>query len=69
MAAAEHVPLVDLHERIAERYDGMGSAAVNPLFAGKTVHTTAAGAELSGSIVADALRALPGNPLAKYLKR
>jgi lysophospholipase L1-like esterase len=69
VAAAERVPLVDLHERIAERYDAMSTAAVNPLFADKTVHTTGAGAELSASIVVEALRALPESPLARHLKR
>jgi lysophospholipase L1-like esterase len=69
VAASEKVLLVDLHERIALRYDAMGTAAVDPLFADKTVHTTAAGAELSASIVAEGLRALPVNPLAKYFKR
>jgi lysophospholipase L1-like esterase len=69
VAAAERVPLADLHERIAERYDAMGPTVVNPLFADQTVHTTAAGAELSAAIVADALRALPDHPLARHLKR
>lgn len=69
VAAEERVPLIDLHERIAARYDAMGQAAVNPLFADKTVHTTAAGAELSASIVVAALRALSDNPLAAYLTR
>ena len=69
VAAAAGVPLVDLHERIAARYDAMGAAAVNPLFADQTVHTTAEGAELSASVVVEGLRALAENPLAKYLKR
>jgi lysophospholipase L1-like esterase len=69
VAAAEHVPLVDLHERIAQRYDALGTAAVAQLFADGRVHTNLTGAELSADIVADALRALPGNPLAAYLKR
>jgi lysophospholipase L1-like esterase len=69
VAAAEHVPLVDLNERIAQRYDALGTAAVGQLFADGRVHTTAAGAEVSAGIVADALRALPGAPLSAYLKR
>jgi lysophospholipase L1-like esterase len=69
VAAAEHVPLVDLHERIAQRYDALGMAAVATLFADGRVHTNVAGAELSAGIVADALRALPGSPLAADLKR
>jgi lysophospholipase L1-like esterase len=69
VAAAEHVPLVDLNERIAQRYDALGATAVGQLFADGRVHTTAAGAEVSAGIVADALRALPGNPLNAYMER
>jgi len=67
VAAAEKVPLVDLHERIALRYDAMGATAVAPLFADERVHTTLAGAELSARIVADTLRSLVPNPLAAYM--
>jgi lysophospholipase L1-like esterase len=68
VAATEHVALVDLHERIALRYDAMGAAAVTPLFADERVHTTVAGAELSARIVADTLRGVAANPLAGYMK-
>jgi lysophospholipase L1-like esterase len=69
VAAAEKVPLLDLHERIAQRYDALGAAAVAPLFADERVHTGVAGAELSAQVVADALQALPASPVASYLKR
>jgi lysophospholipase L1-like esterase len=67
VAAAEHVPFLDLHETIASRYDALGQAAVNPLFADGRVHTTKAGAQLSAECVVAALRALPQDPLAPYL--
>ena len=69
VAKADNVPLLDLYERIAERYDPMGEAAVTALFADKRVHTTKAGAELNASIVVDALRALAPNPAAPYLRQ
>ncbi len=68
VATAENVPLLDLHERIAQRYEQLGPAAVDPLFADERVHTTLAGAELNALIVADALRGLPENPVAPFLK-
>ena len=68
-AKAENVPLLDLYERIAERYDSMGEAAVTALFADKRVHTTRAGAGLNASIVVAALRALAANPAAPYLRQ
>lgn len=67
VAAAEHVAFLDLHEFIASRYDALGEAAVNPLFADERVHTTKAGAELNAECVVAALRALPQNPLAPFL--
>jgi len=68
VAAAEHTPLLDLYNRIAERYDPMGEPAVTALFADKRVHTTKAGAELNASIVVEALKALPTDPLVAYLR-
>lgn len=67
IAAEDKVALLDLHERIATRYDALGETAVNPLFADERVHTTKAGAELNAACVVEALRALEKNPLADYL--
>lgn len=67
VAAAEHVAYLDLHETIASRYEALGQAAVNPLFADVRVHTTRAGAELNAECVVAALGALPQNPLAPFL--
>ena len=68
VAAQEGVAFIDLNETIAARYDGMGEKAVDLLFADEHTHTSKAGAELNASIVADGLRALPGNPLSAYLR-
>jgi lysophospholipase L1-like esterase len=68
VARAEGVPLVDLHEAIARRYEQMGRQAVASLFGDARVHTTAAGAEVNAACVIAALRALPGDPLARYFR-
>ena len=68
VAAEEAVALLDLHERIATRYDALGEAAVNLLFADERVHTTKAGAELNAAVVVAELRALENNPLAGWLR-
>jgi hypothetical protein len=68
VAHQENAPLLDLYERIAERYDSMGETAVTALFTNQRVHTTRAGAELNASIVAAALRALADNPAARYMR-
>jgi hypothetical protein len=67
VAEAEHVGFVDLNEIIARRYDALGQAAVDPLFGDPHTHTTLAGAQLNAECVVAGLRALPHDPLAKYL--
>jgi lysophospholipase L1-like esterase len=66
VAAQEGVGFVDLNELIARRYDELGPAKVDPLFADGHTHTSLAGAKLNAAIVAGALRSLPGAPLEKY---
>ena len=66
VATQEGVAFIDLNELIARRYDAMGAAAVELLFADEHTHTSKAGAELNASIVAEGLRALPGDPLAAF---
>jgi len=68
VAEQEGVPLIDLNELIASRYDGLGPEKVEPLFADEHTHTSRVGAELNAGIVTAALRSLPGNPLAACLK-
>lgn len=59
VAAAEGVAFIDLHELIAQRYDALGTAAVDSLFADEHTHTSRAGAELNAEIVTAALKSLP----------
>jgi lysophospholipase L1-like esterase len=66
VAAKEQVAFVDLNEIIAERYDAMGEAAVDPLFGDPHTHTTLAGAQLNAECVVAGLKALPHDPLAAY---
>jgi lysophospholipase L1-like esterase len=68
VATTEKVPLVDLNELIAKKYDALGQEAVTALFADKTVHTGWAGAELNALTVVEGLRALDPNPLAGHLR-
>ena len=68
MAAAEHVPFVDLNEIIAKRYDAMGPEKVEPLFGDPHTHTSRAGAELNAQCVVEGLKSLVSDPLAKYMK-
>jgi lysophospholipase L1-like esterase len=68
VAAEEHVPLIDLNEMIAERYDELGPEKVEPLFGDPHTHTSRAGAELNAQIVIAGLQKLPDDPLAKYIK-
>jgi lysophospholipase L1-like esterase len=66
VAEQEKVAFVDLNEIIARRYDAMGEAQVEPLFADPHTHTSRAGAELNAECVVAGLKALPGNPLGPY---
>ncbi|PTX98948.1 rhamnogalacturonan acetylesterase [Opitutus sp. ER46] len=68
VAEAEKVPFLDLNNRIADRYDELGQEKVNALFADPHTHTSLAGAQLNAEVVVEALKALPENPLAPYLR-
>ena len=68
VAKEEETPFLDLNELIARRYDELGEAKVNALFADEHTHTSRAGAELNAGIVAAALRALPGDPLQQFAR-
>jgi len=56
VAAAEGVEVIDLNELVAARYDALGAAEVEKLFADEHTHTSRAGAELNAAIVAEILR-------------
>ena len=47
--------LIDLHNLVADRYDAVGAAAVEALFADERTHTSRAGAEFNAELVATAL--------------
>jgi lysophospholipase L1-like esterase len=66
LARAAGVGFIDLNETVARRYEEMGPEKVAALFADEATHTTWAGAELNAAVVAEALRALPGSPLAAF---
>ncbi|MFP5229733.1 MAG: GDSL-type esterase/lipase family protein [Acidobacteriota bacterium] len=66
-AAASHAPFVNLNEIIAEQYDRMGPAAVEPLFGDPHTHTSLAGAELNAKSVVEGLKGLKHDPLKKDL--
>lgn len=55
VAAAEHVPLIDLEKLVAAKYEQMGEAAAQPMFHGDHTHTSWAGAVINARFVADAL--------------
>lgn len=67
IAASQSVAFIDLNEIIAKRYDALGEAQVQPLFADPHTHTSRAGAELNAESVVAGLKALAGNPLGPYL--
>jgi len=68
IATQEGVPFIDLNALISRRYETLGAATVDTLFADPHTHTTKGGADLNAAIVAEALRELPGQPLKAYFK-
>ena len=67
VAQDEKVHLLDLNNLLADQYDTIGREATTALFESGP-HTNRNGAEFTAHIVADALKALPETPLAKYLR-
>ena len=68
VAEQEKAAFIDVNDLVATRYETLGEAAVNPLFADPNLHTSLAGAKVNAEIVAVALRALPGDPLGGFAK-
>ena len=58
----------DLTLAIAEGYQEVGAAAVDAFFADARTHTNDAGARFNAARVISVLRALPGDPFARYFK-
>jgi len=65
VAESEHVGFIDLNNIIADRYDALGEAAVEPLFADPHTHTSLAGAQLNAEAVVVGLKRLKDDPVAK----
>jgi lysophospholipase L1-like esterase len=65
VADSEHVGFIDLNNIIADKYDALGEAAVEPLFADPHTHTSAAGAEINAAAVVMGLKRLKDDPVAK----
>lgn len=63
VAETEKVPLLDLNELIARRYDALGPEKVEELFADPHTHTSLKGAELNAEVVVSALKTLAPNPV------
>jgi lysophospholipase L1-like esterase len=68
VAKQEGVAFVDLNEIIADRYDALGPAKVEAMFADPHTHTSRGGAELNAQCVVAGLKRLANDPLAGYLK-
>jgi lysophospholipase L1-like esterase len=68
VAKDQNVGLLDLYERLAEQYDKLGRTATTAIYADKWEHTTYDGATLSASVVVAALKSLPDDPVAAYLR-
>jgi len=67
VATQEGVGFIDLNELIAARYDALGQAQVEPMYADEHTHTSRAGADLNAEVVTAGLRALPGAPVDALL--
>lgn len=68
VARQSGTPFIDLHERVARRYEELGPEEVDSLFADEHTHTSRAGAILNAQIVANALRDCEDLELQAYLQ-
>jgi len=68
IADEEHVPFIDLNDRIAAKYEQMGQEKANAFFPNDHTHTNIDGARLSAQTVVEGIRELKDSPLARYLK-
>jgi len=67
VADSAKIAFIDLNEIIARRYDALGEAQVEPMFADPHTHTSRIGAILNAECVVAGLKAHEGNPLGPYL--
>jgi len=64
VAAKGKVGFINLNEIIAQQYDALGEAKVEPLFGDPHTHTSLAGAEINAASVVAGLKALRPDPVA-----
>lgn len=67
VAKSTGVQFIDLSHILAERYQTLGTEAVNGFFSLDDVHTNDLGAQLTARVVVGALRRLKGEPFASVL--
>ena len=67
VASQQHIAFIDLNAIIARRYDALGEAQVETLFADPHTHTSRLGAELNAECVVAGLKALSHDPLSADL--
>ena len=68
VAGEEDAPFIDLHNRVADRYEAMGPGAVRRLFGEDHTHTNEAGARLTARVLAEGIRPLDTLPLRHLLR-
>lgn len=68
VAQSEHVAFLNLNDVIADRYEKLGEEKTRELFFGDHTHASPEGARFNAAIVAENLKALPGNPLGRFLR-
>jgi lysophospholipase L1-like esterase len=66
LGAKLHVPVLDLTDLCADRYEGMGRATVNALYSDHN-HTYAAGAKIVATEIVAGLKAFPDSPFVPLL--
>lgn len=67
VAREENVPFLDHSDLIADRYEKMGPAAVQPFFPNDHTETSTAGAILNAQVFVSGLKMLTNVPLAGFL--
>lgn len=67
VAAAEHVPYIDLTDIMADKFEAMGQKRVKPLFPHDHTHNSPAGGDMNAAGVVSGLKALRNCPLVQYL--
>ena len=69
-ASSSGALFIDLHNLIADRYDNqLGQEKATTFFPKDHTHTNMQGAKLNAAIVAEAIKKLPDENLADYLKK